>query len=62
MKRFALYDDYKGLYNKVVPPIKGVENKIDEFTKEHNQMKEIIRKFDEIITTKAQRTEVFQLA
>lgn len=26
--RFALYDDFKGLYNKCLPAIKNFENKI----------------------------------
>ena len=28
MKRFALYDDYKDLYNRCMPAIKGIETRM----------------------------------
>lgn len=35
LKRFALYEDLKKLYNKTVPPVDIVQKQIQEFRKEH---------------------------
>ena len=41
-QRFALYDDYRLLYEKVVPPCVTIQNNITEFNKEFEQLKLII--------------------
>jgi hypothetical protein len=32
LPRFALYDDYKGLYNRVVPPIGTFQTQMESFS------------------------------
>jgi hypothetical protein len=34
LNRFALYEDYKELYNKVVPPVAEYQNIIESFSKQ----------------------------
>ena len=53
-------DDYEGLYNRVVPPLAVVQNQMEDYMKEHNQMKEIIRKYDETISTYALKHEIIE--
>lgn len=38
-QRFALYEDYRGLYDKVVPPIASFEKVIEKFTTKMEQWK-----------------------
>jgi len=45
----------KGLYRKVLPPLAKYEDKMNEFSKEHEQSKEIIRRYDEVIADKASK-------
>lgn len=47
LSRFALYEDYKSLYAKVVPPISAFEEHIEQMRKQITQFETIIRTFDE---------------
>ena len=54
-KRFAEYEDLKELYSKVVPEIAKFEGKLIEFTYQNQQTENIIRRFDENLTNKADK-------
>ena len=53
--RFALYEDFKDLYNKVMPEIKKFESRIIIIDKELNKNNEIIQEFDKSISQKANK-------
>ena len=53
---FAVYEDMKDLYQKTIPQISKFDDKLNSFKVELNQEKEIMRRFDEILCTKATRT------
>ena len=53
--RFALYEDYKALYAKCLPSIKGFEKKIMDFGKDNRVMMEMIKSFDKSLAEKASR-------
>ena len=53
LKRFALYEDYKTLYDKVVPPLKVVQDIADDLKNDWLKTREIVEQFDEVIATKA---------
>ena len=61
--RFALYEDYKELYAKVIPSIKGFETKMQMFGKDNHVMMEMIKNFDKSLAEKASRNalENFQI-
>ena len=61
MKRFALYEDLKKLNEKVFPVLSEYQKTMYEFQTEHMQMKEIIRRYDETFTTKANKTDIYKL-
>ena len=39
LKRFALYEDYETLYNKVVPPLKIVQDMVDKLSTDWQKTK-----------------------
>ena len=61
--RFALYEDYKELYQKVMPAIKGFETKMQMFGKDNHVMMEMIKNVDKSLAEKASRNalENFQI-
>ena len=56
-QRFALYDDFKSLYGKVVPEISKFEQKIYDYYTAHLKNQAIIRRFDTIISEKASKID-----
>lgn len=42
MKRYSILEDYKALYDKVVPPVAKIQDQIMMFMMEHQQWKEIL--------------------
>ena len=50
MKRHALYDDYRDLYEKVVPPTVIAGDMCNQMSQEIETFKKIIEKFDENMT------------
>ena len=58
LKRFALYDDYKDLYEKTVPPVQNMEQISNVLVKEMEQFKEVIRGFDESLALKASKLDL----
>ena len=61
MSRFALYEDYKQLYNKVVPPCDLVVKEIEKFKIEFEQNREIIRQFDENLQMRALKSDIREI-
>ena len=61
--RFALYEDYKELYAKVIPSIKGFETKMQMFGKDNHLMMEMVKNFDKSLSQKASKNalENFQI-
>jgi len=57
-QRFSEYEDLRELYNKVVPEIIKFESKIMDYQADLNNMKVIVRKFDEDITKKADKHSI----
>jgi cobalamin biosynthesis Mg chelatase CobN len=60
-QRFALYDDYKHLYNKCVPAIRQFEEQVNQYYKDHKNAKETMRRFDVVITEKANKLDLDEL-
>ena len=58
MQRFALYDDYHALYDKVIPPLKHIETSFQATMNEFEQIREIIRRYDENLQLRALKTEL----
>ena len=58
----ALNKEYKILYNKVVPPVATCQTQLEEYMTEHEQMKAIIRGFDETIGVCALKHEIIEYA
>lgn len=61
LKRCAEYTDFKALYKKVVPAIQGFEERMIEYDVEHKQTSVIVRRFDELLATRAAREDVITL-
>ena len=55
MKTFAVVEEFKDLYDKVVPPISIVETKVDKLLHRVQKLNSIVKRFDEAITIKANK-------
>ena len=63
LKLYALYQDLKDLYAKVMPPLSVFEEKMDSMAAGYEQSKEMIRRYDEVISDKASKraiTEIYE--
>jgi hypothetical protein len=58
LKMYALYQDLKDLYAKVMPPLATFEQKMDEMAAGYEQSKEVIRRYDEVISDKASKSAI----
>ncbi len=47
LSKTALLEDYKELYQRVVPPIGVIQQQMTDFSKEHQQFIAVIRRFEE---------------
>jgi hypothetical protein len=61
MKKYALYDDLKDLYAKVMPPLAGFDAKMDMMAQGYEQAREMIRRYDEVILDKANKTSIKEI-
>ena len=52
-KRFCLYEDFKDLYDKIVPKSQAATDYCKEMSKDNNLFREIIKRFDETLIEKA---------
>ena len=55
---YCSYSHLKDLYNKVIPSIQGFEGNIKEFNLEMEQHKEMIQRFDEVLSSKASKFSI----
>ena len=60
-KRYALYEDYKELYNKTARPMQKFQDLLSSYTTEHHQIKQMIRQFDTNLASKANKIENIKL-
>jgi vancomycin resistance protein YoaR len=56
-----LYQDLKDLYAKVIPPLAGFDEKMDNMAAGYEQSKEMLRRYDEVLTEKANKTAIKEL-
>lgn len=61
LKRFAEYDDLKDLYKKVIPPLSEFEASVQMVEKRVNEFSEVLRRFDEILSKKVDKTYIKSL-
>lgn len=61
-EKFAMYDDLKDLYMKTVPEIFRFEGKIEEFKRDIEKQNEILLRFDEVLSEKASKANMRDLA
>jgi hypothetical protein len=61
MQQYALYQDLKDLYAKVIPPLAGFDEKMDNMAAGYEQSKEMLRRYDEVLTEKANKTAIKEL-
>ena len=57
-QRFALYDDYKKLFDIVMPSIAKFDERIQSYKTFHNETRDIIYNFDKLLTSKASLNHV----
>ncbi len=60
-KNYALYQDLKDLYGKVLPPLSTFEAKMEEMGDSYEQSKEMIRRYDEIMSEKASKSTIKEI-
>lgn len=58
---YAKYEEMKALYHKVLPQMQKFEETMQRFDKEHEQSKEMIKRYDEVIAQKANRTQIIDV-
>jgi hypothetical protein len=61
LEKFASIQQVKDLRSEVIPEIKGLKSLVKEFTEDNINMREMIRRFDEIISEKASKMAVHEL-
>ena len=54
-QKYAQYEDFKDLYAKILPSIEKFEHKLEDFHADVERHNIILRRFDEIITEKANK-------
>lgn len=59
---YASYEDYKELYNKVVPPIQQFEEQVISFSGDLERNREVIRRFDEVMLEKANKSNLSEIS
>ena len=57
-KKYAQYDELKDLYKKCLPAISGFEDKLKIFMVELNKFELMIRRIDEVMCSKADKTKL----
>jgi predicted metalloendopeptidase len=55
LKTYALYEDFKSLYNKIVPPVHKLELEIIDIYKNFEQVRQIVSRQDESLALKANK-------
>lgn len=58
LDRFALYEDYKALYDKVVPPVSAFGKTLEQLSTQCAQTTEVVKQLDSNLCEKAQKSEI----
>ena len=61
LKKFPLKEDFRELYEKVVPVMKRYDMTLTDYSTENAKTAEIIRQFDENLSQKAQKSQISTL-
>jgi flavorubredoxin len=61
LDRYCLTSELNTLRSECMPVMKAFRKEIETFTDSHGQMKEMIRRFDEIISDKASKVALIEL-
>lgn len=61
IKNYAKYSEMKELYKKVIPPLKKYEDTMFKVVGEHQRMQEIIRRYDELLTVKVNKSTLVEM-
>lgn len=61
MRTFALLDDYKELYEKVVPPVAVMEDIGRRMTSDVKTLKAVVEQYDINLSTKANKSEILTI-
>ena len=56
-----MYEDLKDLYDKVIPPLKAFDEEIQDISKEQEQQRQVVLRYDAILTEKASKFSVTDL-
>ena len=59
--KYALYQDYKDLYTRTVPEVKKFEEKMIKHDVDMQKTLAMVRRFDEVVTEKANKLELHGL-
>ena len=57
-ERFAPYEDLKDLYQRCLPPIKSMQEKVDGFDIDNQKLKSIVAELDQQLSLKANKISV----
>lgn len=57
---FATCSDLKDLYEKVVPQLSCFQTSMEQFSKEHKQFEEMVKRYDEVIAQKANKLSIIE--
>lgn len=61
MLQFATQSSVRELKKEIVPEVRAFERKLLDFSQQNEQMKEMIRRFDEIVSDKASKSQLTEL-
>ena len=58
LSQYATKESFKELYDKVIPPVKSFQESMYSYRDQNLQFREIIRRFDDVLLTKASRLDI----
>lgn len=61
LERYAFYEDFKDLYQKTVIPVQKFEQELLEYDKDHKKMRQMIKQFDENLSLKSNKKDIWKL-
>jgi hypothetical protein len=61
MQKYATLNSLRDLERKVVPVVNAMCDKVQEYGISNDQMREMIRRFDEVLSDKAAKSALTQL-
>ena len=58
LSQYATKESFKELWDKVIPPVKSFQDSIYSYRDQNLQFREIIRRFDDVLLTKASKLDI----